>query len=77
MEVKPKGQNGEAYIFTAVCVATRYPFLLAGAAQDAVTLAEILLDIILDMGVVPVVIQSDNQFVTLALEEMLTLMGSI
>ena len=76
MMVQPKGPNDEPFIFTAICVATRYPFLRPGVSQDAVALAEIMLDIILDMGVVPVVIQSDNQFATLALEELLTLLGS-
>ena len=46
-----------------------------GADQDAVTLAEINLDIIMDMGVVPVIIQTDNQFVTMVLDELLALMG--
>ena len=36
----------------------------------------IILDIILDMGVVPVIIQSDNEFCTLALEELSHLLGS-
>ena len=59
-----------------MCVATRYPCLRVGAERDAVSLAEILLDIILDIGVVPAVIQSDNEFATLALEELCSLLGS-
>ena len=76
MEVNPKGISGESFIFTAICVATRYPCLRVGVSQDATSLAEILLDIILDIGVVPVIIQSDNQFAMLALEEMTSLLGS-
>ena len=29
MEVKPEGEDGEKYIFTVICVATRYLFLRA------------------------------------------------
>ena len=68
MMVQPKGPTNESYIFTTICVATRYIFLRAGISQDAISLAEILLDIILDMGVVPVIIQSEIQFAILALE---------
>ena len=75
MLVQPKGVNGEAYILTAIDVATRYPLFRAGADQDAVTLAEQILDIRMDMGVVPAIIHSDNQFLMMALDELLVLMG--
>ena len=76
MDVAPKGPEGENFIFTAICIATRYPCLRVGRSKDAVSLAEILLDIILDIGVVPAIIQADNEFITLALEELCHLLGS-
>ena len=76
MDVTPKGLEGESFILTALCVATRYPCLRVGKDKDAVSLAELLLDIILDIGVVPAIIQSDNEFATLALEELCTMLGS-
>ena len=45
---------------TAICVVTRYMFLRACSCREAMELAEILLDIILDMGVVPAIIQVDD-----------------
>ena len=44
--------------------------------RDAVELALILFDIVLDMGVVPAVVQSDNEFISLAFEELCSLLGS-
>ena len=51
-------------------------FLRAATGRDAVYLAELLLDIILDMGVVPAVLQSDNEFASLAFEELTQLLGT-
>lgn len=76
MEVKPAGEDGERYILTVVCVATRYPFLRATSGRSAPDLALLLFDIFLDMGVIPAVTQSDNEFVNLAFEELCSLLGS-
>jgi len=76
LEIKPSGENGERYLLTSVCVATRYPFIRATTTRDASVLALLLLDIVLDMGVVPAVFQSDNEFVSLAFEELCTLLGA-
>ena len=53
MEVKPEGQGGEKYIFTLIDVATRYPFLRCTATKGTIELACLLLDMLLDMGVIP------------------------
>ena len=76
LEVKPTGANGERYVLTVICVATRYPFLRAMTTRDSVDLAMMLLDVILDAGVVPSIIQSDNEFCNIAFEELCTLLGS-
>lgn len=75
MEVKPAGEDGEKYLLTAICVATRYLFIRAATCRDAPYLALLLFDILLDMGVIPAVIQSDNEFVNLAVEELTSLLG--
>ena len=76
VEIKPAGSGGEKYIMTVVCVATRYPYLRVTCVRDAPELAQVLLDVILDIGVVPSVVQSDNEFCNLAFEELSTLLGS-
>eukprot|EP00974_Lingulodinium_polyedra_P051227 4926901-Lingulodinium_polyedra.AAC.1 len=70
MEVRPAGADGERYIMTVVDIATRYIFLRTAVTRDAPELATILLDVILDCGVVPSVVQSDNEFMNIAFEEM-------
>ena len=76
VEIKPAGSLGEKYVLTAICVATRYIFLRVTTTRDAPELAQLLLDVILDAGVVPSVVQSDNEFLNLAFEELCTLLGS-
>ena len=72
MEVKPTGAEGERGVMTAICVATRYIFLRRCRTREAPEFAFILLDIILDAGVLPAAIQSDNEFANLAFEEICT-----
>ena len=76
MEIKPTGANGETHILTALCVGTRYPFFRVTKGRDQVDIALLLLDIFLDAGVVPHIVHSDNEFISLALEELTALMGS-
>ena len=76
LEIKPTGTNGERYILTVICVATRYIFLRATDVRDSVQLAMLLLDVILDCGVVPAIVQSDNEFISVAFEEMCSLLGT-
>jgi len=76
MEVSPAGSGGERYILTLIDVATRYIFLRALSSRESQNIAATILDIILDMGVTPCVIQSDNEFVTVSLEELTSLLGS-
>ena len=76
MEVKPSGAQGERYVMTAICVCTRYIFLRACDNREAPELAMLLLDILLDCGVILAVIQSDNEFLNLAFEELFALLGS-
>ena len=77
MEVKPAGQGGERYLLTVICTTTRYLFIRATATpRDAEEVASLLLDIFLDAGVIPAYVQSDNEFVAVVLEELVTLLGS-
>ena len=76
MEVKPAGVNGERYLFTALCAATKFLLLRALVTRDAVEVAVALWDLILEAGVVPAVIQSDNEFCSLCMEEFSQLLGS-
>ena len=76
MEVKPAGQDDERYIFTLIDVASRYPFLRTTSTRNAVDLAHLLLDVFLDMGVIPFVVPSDNEFCNLAFEELCSSLGS-
>ena len=76
LEIKPTGEDGERYVLTCICVATRYPFLRTAKTRDAPYLALLLWDVFLDMGVIPAVVQSDNEFVNLAFEELCSLLGS-
>ena len=76
MEVKPSGVGGEKYIFTCICFSTKYIYLRAMTTRDAVEVAIALLDVFLDCGVIPAVVQSDNEFISLAMEELTQLLGS-
>ena len=76
MEIRPTGANGETHILTALCVATRYPFFRTVVGRDQILVAIQLFDIILDAGLVPQIIHSDNEFVSLVLEELTSLLGS-
>ena len=71
----PTGENGEIGVMTAICVNTKYPFLRNITSRESTYLAELMLDIILDAGVVPAVWQSDNEFCNLAFEELCSLLG--
>ena len=66
----------EKYVFTLICVCTRYIFLRAFSNWDAPDVATLMLDVLLEAGVIPAVIQSDNEFVNLAFEELCSLLGS-
>jgi len=76
MEVKPTGENGEQYVLTAICPATKYPFFRALTTRDSEVVAEAMLDVILDAGVVPCVHQSDNEFCNMAISELTSLLGA-
>jgi len=76
MEVKPEGENGEKYVFTLIDVATRYPWLRLCSSRDASYLASLLLDIVLDAGIMFAIHQSDNEFCNAAFEEFVWLMGA-
>ena len=77
MEVKPMGEDGENYILTAICPATKYPFLRTLTTRDSEVVAEQMLDVILDIGVVPCIHQSDNEFANLAVSELISLLGAV
>ena len=76
MEVKPTGENGERYVLTAICPATKYPFLRALVTRDSDVVAEAMLDVIFDIGVVPCIHQSDNEFCNLSVSELTSLLGA-
>ena len=75
MEVRPIGDNGETHIVTSLCVSTRMPFFRTVCGRDQVVIAAALLDIMLDAGVVPAIFHSDNEFISLAIDELTSLMG--
>ena len=68
LEVKPAGENGERYLMTVICASTRYPFFRPTITREAVALVMLWLDIMLDCGVVPAILQSDNEFISLTFE---------
>ena len=76
MEIKPVGEEGETHILTAVCVSTRYAFFRTCRGRDQVDIAAKLFDIMMDAGVVPSIMHSDNEFISLAIHELTSLMGS-
>ena len=76
MEISPEGINGEKYILTCICLCTRYVWFRVLRTRDQTEIAESLLDIVLDMGIVPAIIQSDNEFASAALEEFCYLLGA-
>jgi hypothetical protein len=70
MEVSPEGENDEKYVLTAICPASRYVFFRAAKSRDSQVTGELLLDIVLDCGVCPALIQIDNEFASAAIEEL-------
>ena len=76
MEVRPAGEDGSTHIMTCVCVATRYVFLRCCRGREHHHLAEILMDVILDAGCIPRVIQSDQEFSSAIISELGVLLGS-
>ena len=71
------GTDGETYVLTAICPNTKYPFLRALTTRDSEAVAEQMLDVNLDCGVVPAIHQSDNEFCNLAVSEMISLLGAV
>jgi len=65
-------------VLTVHCVYSRYPFLRKLKTKTAAEVASALWDVILDMGVVPMYVQSDmgREFVNEMLGELLQLLGS-
>ena len=76
MEVNPHGEGGERYVLTAICAATKYVFLRTLLTRDSEEIAEAMVDVILDCGVVPLVNQSDNEFCAQAISEVIGLLGA-
>ncbi len=64
------------YVFTAICVATRYVFFRSCISRDAPYLATIMLDVLPDCGVIPGIIQSDNEFCNMSFEELCISLGT-
>ena len=76
MEIRPEGADGETHILTALDMSTRYPFFRCVRGREHTVVAAALFDIILDAGVVPEIIHSDNEFISVCLEELTSLLGS-
>ena len=76
MEVKPSGENGETYVLSCICPSSKYPFLRCLTTRDSEFVAEAMLDVILDAGVVPCIHQSDNEFCNMAVSELISLIGA-
>jgi len=77
-KVNPPGEGGVCAVLSLICVYSRFVFLRPLRIVDALGVAEALLDIILDMGVVPLVLQSDQgpEFMNEVLAELAGLMGA-
>ena len=65
-------------MLSVICVYSRYPFLRPLTLVDAKSVAEALVDIFLDMGVIPLVLQSDQgpEFMNDVMAEMAAQLGS-
>ena len=57
-KVNPPGKGGLRAVLSLICVCSRYPFLRPLTVVGARGVAEALVDVFLDMGVVPLVAQS-------------------
>ena len=77
-KANPPGEGGVCAVLNAICCYSRYPFLRGLTVVDAIGVAEALVDIILDMGVVPLVMQSDQgpEFTNEVMAEVARLLGS-
>ena len=76
IEVQPIGTVSDRYILITICVASRYPIFRTLTTRDSEVIAEALLDIILDAGMVFALIQSDNEVIAAAIEELVLLLGA-
>ena len=76
IEIRPTGETGETHILTPSCVATRYVFLRCCKGREHHVITEKLFDTVLDMGVVPRLIQSDLESTSQILKELTVLLGS-
>ena len=77
-KVNPPGEGGVCALLSVICVYSRYIFLRPLKLIDAEAVGEALMDVILDMGVVPLVLQSDQgpEFMNDLLAELSSLLGS-
>ena len=71
-------KSSKAKPISGICCYSRYPFLRGLTVVDALGVAEALVDIILDIGVVPLVMQSDQgpEFTNEVMAEAASLLGS-
>lgn len=77
-KVNPPGEGGVCAVLSLICIYSRCPFLRPLKVVDAVGVAEALVDIFLDMGVIPLVLQSDQgpEFTNEILAEVVSLLGA-
>ena len=78
MMVEPPGPAGESMVLTVVDVCTRYPWFRPVPTKGAEDVAFALYEIILDAGVVPRVLQSDQgkEFIAAVMQEFIRLLGA-
>lgn len=76
LEIRPSSELGHTHVLTVVCCATRYTFLRPLQGREAAEVAEALMDVLLDAGVIPKVVQGDQEFVNVVLEELCCFLGS-
>lgn len=76
-KANPPGEGWVCAVLSLICVYYRFVFLRPLVVIDAVGVAGALMDIILDMGVVPLVVQSDQgpEFTNEIMAELVSLMG--
>ena len=57
---EPPGEGGVTAVLSVICTYSRFIYLRGITSVDAQACAEALVDVFLDMGVIPMIVQSDQ-----------------
>jgi len=77
-EITPEGKEGEKAVLTVTCTYAKFPYFRAVKSKEASEVASQLFDIFLDMGCIPLIVQSDmgSEFINALMRELVGLLGS-